>query len=340
MNILIVGMGGVGLHYLELLKKFKNIKNIFIIDEIKYSNKSIKQITLKSIIDKKVKIDFAIICTPSGLHYKFAKFFLKRKINTLIEKPFVLSLDHAKELIKLKKRNKTKCWVAFQNRHNSAVNQGLKVVKKRKFGKPFFVDAALYWHRSKKYYSKSWRGKYSSDGGVLFNQSIHLLDMLIYFFGPIKKFNVVAAFNKKKLQAEDLITINFLHENNVISNLKATTRADRDYRMSMDILCEKGRFLIKDISLNKIFYFTKNHLKIDKNHSEYFVKGLGPKSGMGNGHTKILKEFLNNKTSKSSKNLDIEKNLYVLKLIHSVYNSIFKEKKFNTVKNKEFIYKS
>ena len=339
MNILIVGMGGVGLHYLELLRKFKDINNIYTIDIVKFPNKSIKQINLKSIIQKKVKIDFAIICTPSGLHYKFAKIFIKTKIDTLIEKPFVLSLGHAKELIKLKKKYNTKCWVAFQNRYNSAVSQGLRVVKGKKFGRAFFVDAALYWHRSKKYYSNSWRGKYSLDGGVLFNQSIHLLDMLIYFFGPIKKFNVVAAFNKKKLQAEDLITLNFVHKNEVISNLKATTRANRDYRMSMDILCEKGRFLIKDISMNKIFYFTKNHLKIDKKHSEYFVKGLGPKSGMGNGHTKILKEFLNKKIRKSSKNLDIEKNIYVLKIIHSVYNSIFREKKYSLIKDKEFKYK-
>ena len=113
---------------------------------------------------------------------------------------------------------------------------------------------------------------------------------MIYFFGPVKKFNVFGAFNKKKLQAEDLITLNLVHKNNIISNLKATTRADRDYRMSMDVLCDKGRYLIKDISLNKIFYFTKTHLKIDKLHSEHFPRGLGPKSGMGNGHKKILKE--------------------------------------------------
>ena len=60
---------------------------------------------------------------------------------------------------------------------------------------------------------------------------------------------------------------------------------------------------------------------------------------MGNGHLKILKEFLNKKVKKSSKNLDIEKNLYVIKLIHSIYNSIYSEKKFNVVKDKEFEYK-
>lgn len=79
---------------------------------------------------------------------------------------------------------------------------------------------------------------------------------------------------------------------------------------------------------------------MDKLNSEHFKRGLGPKSGMGNGHKKILKEFLDKKTLQSSKGLDIHKNLYVLKLIHSIYNSLFKEKKYSGVKETEFKYKN
>ena len=104
----------------------------------------------------------------------------------------------------------------------------------------------------------------------------------------------------------------------------------------MDVLCENGRFLIKDISLNKIFYFNKDSIKEDKKNSENFTKGLGPKSGMGNGHKKILKEILNPKILKSSKNLDIEKNIYIVKLVNSIYNSLFTKKNYNTVSNKNF----
>ena len=107
-------------------------------------------------------------------------------------------------MIKLKLKNKTKCWVAFQNRYNKSIIQGKKILDKKSYGKVFFVDAALYWHRDKKYYSNSWRGKYKSDGGVLFNQSIHLLDILIYFFGKIRNFNVVAGFSKKKIASRRL----------------------------------------------------------------------------------------------------------------------------------------
>ncbi len=338
MNLVIVGFGNVGRHYFNLIKKNKKIKRIFILENDKNlrKNNNLNFISLNELEKNKIKLNYAIICTPSGSHYKYAKYFLKKKIPTLIEKPFVISLSHANKLINLKIKNKTKCWVAFQNRYNKSISQGKKILDKKTFGKAFFVDAALYWFRDKKYYSSSWRGKYKSDGGVLFNQSIHLLDVLIYFFGKVKNFNVLAGFSKKKLQAEDLISINFNHKNKIISNLKATTRANRDYRMSLDILCEKGRFLIKGISLNKIFYFDKTHLKNDSKNSENFKLGLGPKSGMGNGHNKLLKDFLNENLFKSPKRLDIEDNIYVLKIIHSVYKAIFNNKNYQLIRDKEF----
>ena len=74
-------------------------------------------------------------------------------------------------------------------------------------GKVSSVDSVLLWNRSRQYYKTSWRGRYKTDGGVLANQAIHLLDMLVYLFGPIKKFNVLAGFEKKKLQYVDLIKI-------------------------------------------------------------------------------------------------------------------------------------
>ena len=52
-------------------------------------------------------------------------------------------------------------------------------------------------NKSKKYYSTSWRGNYKTDGGVLTNQAIHLLDILICNFGEILNFNVLTSFNKK-----------------------------------------------------------------------------------------------------------------------------------------------
>ena len=98
------------------------------------------------------------------------------------------------------------------------------MLEKKRFGKTFLL-MQHYIGIEIKNITPHPGGENIERWGVLFNQSIHLLDVLIYFFGKIKNFNVVAGFSKDKLQAEDLISVNLNHTNKVISNLKATTRA-------------------------------------------------------------------------------------------------------------------
>ena len=339
MNVLIVGFGTAGKFYLEILKKFNHIEKIYVFDnDIKNIKKSnyyeIINFDISKILTKKIK--HAIVATPSNLHFKYAKILLEHNINVLIEKPFVLKLTDAKKLIYLTKKNKLKCWVAFQNRHNLAIEKLKKVIEKKEIGKISLIDAALFWCRDFKYYQVGWRGKYKSDGGVLSNQAIHLLDALVYIFKKVKKFNFLIDYNKKKLEAEDLIVLNLVHSNEIISSLKATTRANNNYSSSIDVIGEKGRVLVKGISLNTFHKFKDNNTIQDKKNSEDFESGSSVIGAMGNGHYKILKEFFNSKNLKSSKNLEISKNLHVLDIIHSVYNADRNKKNtFLLVKKKQ-----
>lgn len=336
MNILIVGFGVAGRHYFNILKNNKNVKKIYIHNDKKLiKDKKYIQVDFDLKYFKKKKIKYAIISTPSNLHYKYSKLLLKSSINILIEKPFVLKLKHAQELIKISKKKRTKCWVAFQNRCNLAIQKAKKILDKKLIGKLFIVDCSLFWNRSKEYYKISWRGRYKSDGGVLANQAIHLLDAVVYLLGKIKKFNGIIKFNKSKLQAEDLISLNFEHKNGIITSFKATTRADSNYRAALDILGESGRILVKGISMNTLQILTNNQLKVDKKNSENFETGSGSVGAMGNGHFKILKEFLNNKTHKSKYDLEISKNFHSLEIIHSVYNASTKKNFFTKIENKQ-----
>jgi UDP-N-acetyl-2-amino-2-deoxyglucuronate dehydrogenase len=332
MKVIIVGFGNAGKHYLNLLI-LKKIKEIFIVEKNTIpKSKFYKKISFTEIKKKKLFFDFAFISSPSGLHYSQAKFFLRRNSNVLIEKPFVLNLRDAKDLIKISDKTKKKCWTALQNRHNKSTVFFRKIINQKKIGKVCLVDCSMYWHRNDKYYSNGWRGTYKLDGGVLSNQAIHLLDILINTFGKIKYYDVFANFNKKKLEAEDLIIINFVHKSGVFSSFKATTRAHRDYKSSIDVIGDKGRCLVKGISLNTFHMYKKEKLINIKKVSEQFKLGLGPVSGMGFGHQKILDEFISNKL-RSSQNLEIKNNIYILELIHSIYNTILRKKNFNIVKN-------
>ena len=321
MNILIIGFGTAGKYYFNILKKNKIIKNIYVSDIKKNTNLPVNYLDFDINEIKKKKIKYAIIATPSNLHYDYAKILLKNSINILIEKPFVLKLSHAKELIKLSRNRKIKCWVTFQNRYNLAIQKLKKIVDRNFLGKIFLVDCTLLWSRNKKYYSVSWKGKFKSDGGVIANQAIHLLDAIFYIFGKINKFNSILVYNKKKLESEDLAVINFVHENKVISSFKVTTRSNQNYSSSIDVLGEKGRVKVSGVSLNIFNFFKKQDIYLDKKNSETFSNKAGQVGAMGNGHRKILKEFINKKSIKSSKDIEIYKNLHVIQVLHSVYNN-------------------
>ncbi len=327
MNIVIVGLGSIGKYYLNIIPKIAKKCDIFVVDKRKFKkNKKFIQISFNEIIKKKIRVDYAIICTPSGMHFKHASFFLKINSSVLIEKPFVLRLKHAKKLISIASKKNLKCWTTLQNRYNLATKKLKKEIDKKTIGKISLVDCVLFWNRDSNYYKNGgWRGKFSLDGGVLTNQAIHLLDMLLYIFGPIKYFDAIASYDKSKLEAEDLIIINFKHKNGILSSFKATTRANRDYRTAIDVIGSKGRYIVKGIALNTFNKFTKNFILKDKKNSQKF------NDGKGLGHLEVLKEFLFSK-GKSSQSLEISKNTYVLEVIHSIYNLIKNQKKYNKIK--------
>jgi hypothetical protein len=335
-RIIIVGFGNAGRHYFSLIKK--KTKKIYIIEKNLPDKFKKYQITTKDIVRKNISIDHAIIATPSNFHFKYAEFFLKRKCHVLIEKPFVLKIKDGIKLIKLAKKVKKKCWTSLQNRYNLATQKLASIIKKGELGKIELVNCSMYWSRDKKYYVNGWRGKYFSDGGVLANQAIHLLDILIFLFGRIKYFYAFGGFNKSKLEAEDLIIINIVHKNNIFSTFSATTRANIDYMSAIDVIGNKGRARVTGISLNIFEKYIKDKFVKFKKNSENFSKGSGPVRGMGKGHEKILNEFLNDKVKKSSFGIDIKRNIYTIKVIHSVYNLILSKKNiYNTINNKQGI---
>ncbi len=205
-------------------------------------------------------------------------------------------------------------YVCFQNRLNKSIQYFAN--KKKDSNKPFYIDCSLFWHRDISYYNNNWRGNYSSDGGVLTNQAIHLLDSVIYLFGEIKNFNAIAGFNKGKLKSEDILLLNALTKNNSIFSLRATTRSNFNYDTEINLFYEKQRILISGKNFNKIYIYKNGKKKLIKKYSENFY------DQSGNGHEKLINLFIKN-NKKSLEMFEISKNLHVMNVIHSIYNHIF-----------------
>ena len=168
MNILIIGLGGIGQRYLRLFKTNfkksnvyalrKNKKQFEIKDNLKIDRKIniIKKYNInviKNIEDiKHVKLDFALITTPTSLHLKYCKELISSEIPILIEKPLSNSYLQAKKILDYNETKKNILLTAHVFRFNPSVIKFKKLLSSNYIGNIYCISinllyTFLFWHK-------------------------------------------------------------------------------------------------------------------------------------------------------------------------------------------------
>ncbi len=131
---------------------------------------------------EEVRPDVVHICTPHYQHAEMATAALGRDINVLCEKPLGIGREDLARILEAERRSKAQLGVCLQNRYNAPVKAAKEYLKEaRALGGMGLVA----WHRDAVYYaSGTWRGKKkTAGGGVLINQALHTLDLLMCLIG-------------------------------------------------------------------------------------------------------------------------------------------------------------
>jgi hypothetical protein len=74
-------------------------------------------------------------------------------------------------------------FVVKQNRFNPPVQAVKKAIEEHRLGTLFAVQVNGFWNRNENYYQDAWRGTLDLDGGTLYTQFSHFIDvdlMVIY----------------------------------------------------------------------------------------------------------------------------------------------------------------
>ena len=187
------------------------------------------------------RLDSLHICTPHSLHTPMAKLAAGRGIHVFTEKPPVIRWDQWREFQELEKAP-VRVGVCFQNRYNQSVHLLKEVLASGEAGKVLGARAFVTWHREAPYYTESgWRGSLKTEGGgVLINQSIHTLDLLVQFLG--KPTYAEAAMSNHHLggviEVEDTMEA-YLTFGDVHALFYATTAHCVDSPVLIELECEK-----------------------------------------------------------------------------------------------------
>jgi UDP-N-acetyl-2-amino-2-deoxyglucuronate dehydrogenase len=126
------------------------------------------------------EIDAVCICTPSGLHADQAVKAARAGKHVVVEKPIALTLEDADAILAACRDNGVKLTVVHPNRFRPAITFLKEAIREGRFGTLSHLNVTVRWNRGQAYYDQApWRGTREFDGGVLMNQAIHALDLML-----------------------------------------------------------------------------------------------------------------------------------------------------------------
>ena len=191
-NFAIVGCGRIAMRHAEIIN---NIASLIAVCDIKperaedFAEKfpAKPYTSIESLLESEKNIDVVSVCTPNSFHSEHTILSLNAGINVLCEKPMAISTEECKKMMIEADKSGKDLFIVKQNRFNPPVAALKQVLNEGKLGKILNVELNCFWNRNDEYYRQSdWKGKKAIDGGTLFTQFSHFIDLLYWLIGDFK----------------------------------------------------------------------------------------------------------------------------------------------------------
>ena len=263
-NFALIGYGRIGKKHAKIIQKNErcNLAAIVDINNNLRSSDKISSTTyfnsLKDLFKSNVEIDVAVIATPNNLHSSNSLECLSNNCHIVVEKPMALTKIEAEKIIRKSNEVKKNVFVVMQNRFSPPLSWIKKILDKKILGKIYLVQLSCFWNRDNRYYKNhDWHGKKDLDGGTLFTQFSHYIDLLYWLFGDIT--NIVSKlknFNHNEtIEFEDsgFITFDFKNGGSGAMNY-STSVAGENFESSLSVIAQNGTIKIGGQYMDKLEY--------------------------------------------------------------------------------------
>jgi len=248
--------------------------------------------TISDLLQNEKELDVVSVCTPNGLHAAHSIQSLQAGFHVLCEKPMAIHLQDCKEMINEAVKAGRQLFVVKQNRFNPPVAAVKDAIEKGILGKIYSIQLSCFWNRNKDYYQNSWKGTKEMDGGTLYTQFSHFIDLLYWMIGDIKKVYALTAnfAHENIIDFEDSGAAAVEFTSGAIGTINYTVNSyNKNMEGSLTIFAEKGTVKIGGQYLNELEYqniegFEFKDLPAGNKANEY-----GNYTGSMSNHDKVYK---------------------------------------------------
>lgn len=329
-HFILVGCGQISKRHAEQILQYGIIRAVCDINEQRadematcYNSKAYYH--LDELLALEQDIDVAVICTPNGLHAAHTIICLKKGIHVLCEKPMAILAEDARQMIREAIENKRKLFVVKQNRYNPPIVELKKIISENRLGYISGFQINCFWNRPESYYQQSWRGTKALDGGILFTQFSHFIDLLYWLLGDVKNISGKSGnyYHKDCIEFEDTGIVLLEMQSGAMGSLHFTINSfGSNMEGSITLFGETGTIKIGGQYLNVLEY---EQIKDYEIHSLPEGKGAneyGLYSGSMSNHDKVYQNLINSLNGKASESVMAEDGLKTVEIIERIYAGI------------------
>ena len=194
---------------------------------------------------------------------------------------------------------------------------------KKRLGKIFYVQINCFWNRGEDYYDASnWKGSLVQDGGTLYTQFSHFIDIMYWLFGDVK--NIQAKMTKYKhfdyTEFEDSGSVQFEFLNGGMGNLSFTTTAyNKNLESSLRIVGEKGSVIVGGQYMNEVKLCEIEGYEFPGLEETCAPNNYGKYTGSAANHYFIYENVIDTLQGKDSATTNALEGLKVVEIIERIY---------------------
>jgi len=330
----VVGCGHIGKRHAEMIKRNPEAELVALVDVLPAQKVNAEQFevpffnSIDELLASDIEIDVVNIASPNGFHAEHALKALEARKHVVVEKPMALSKADAEKVIFKALQVHRQIFAVMQNRFSPPSVWIKDMVESGKLGKIYMVQLNCYWNRDDRYYKAgSWHGNKELDGGTLFTQFSHFIDILYWLFGDIH--NIKSRFydfnhaDMTDFEDSGIVTFDFLNSGSGVLNF-STAVWDKNLESSMTIIAENGAVKIGGQYMDKVEYC---HVK------DYSMPELAPTNpgndygaykGSAQNHNYVIDnvvDVINNRATITTNALEGLKVVEIIERIYKYSNS-------------------
>lgn len=325
----VVGSGHIGKRHAEMIRRHPEAELVAMCDVRPKEDLNLQDFdvpffpSIEALLSSGLEFDVVNVCSPNGLHAKHSLAALEAKKHIVCEKPMALTTQDCEAIIFKALNVSRQVFCVMQNRYSPPSAWIKDVIEKKVIGDIYMVQLNCYWNRDDRYYKKGgWKGTKDMDGGTLFTQFSHFVDIMYWLFGDIR--DIQARFNnfshKHSIDFEDSGFVNFSFVNGGMGSINYSTSVwDTNLESSITIIGSNGSVKIGGQYMNEVEYC---HIK------DYTMPELPPASpandygaykGSAANHHFIMENVVDTLRGRTTITTNALEGLKVVDIIERIY---------------------